>query len=287
VDFDGDAISSNNWENLTAPTADLSAVIYWSMVETETHWFLLYTDFHPRDWTEDCTPFFGLITEPCHENDMEGAMVVLRKTQASHGTFEALYTEAHNTLHIHVNNAAIQPGTGHLETVGVTFENGSHPELYVESKGHGVCALYFEASSHCQHPLDGTPPPFPGGDGIIYRHQGSAEVPPSGNEESVSYQLLSFEETIWPLRNDICDGSCMFDGTFNYEGVIVSKSFDGDTYGSDKANPPWAWDDPSDGPVQRGDFFFRPAYTLKTHLTLPEPVSSVYLHNPYLDVLFP
>ena len=212
-------------------------------------------------------------------------MVAVRKKGPPTGTFEALYTEAHNVLHIHVTDPAIQAGTGNLEEVGVTFEDGSHPELYVESKGHGVCALYFEASGHCKHPLDGTPPSFPGGDGIVYRYGGVAETPSSGNDVSVSYELLSFEDAIWPLRKDICDGDCLFDGTFNYNGVIMSKAFDGDTYGEDKANPPWAWDDPDDGPVYRGDFFFRPAYTLKTHLEIPEFVSEVYLHNPYLDAI--
>jgi hypothetical protein len=287
VDFDGDFISSNNWENLESPGVDLSAVIYWSMVETETHWFILYADFHARDWDEDCTPLFGLFSEPCHENDMEGAMVVVRKVGSPHGTFEALYTEAHNVLHIHVNDPSIQAGTGHLEDVGVTFEDGSHPELYVESHGHGVCALYFEASGHCEHPLDGTPPSFPGGDGIVYRHQGFAEVPPSGNADNVSYQLVSLEDTLWPLNKDICDGTCLFDGTFNYEGAIVSKAFDGDSWGNDKANPPWAWDDPDDGPVFRGDLFFRPAHALKTHLNVPGQVSELYLYNPYLDAISP
>jgi ABC-type oligopeptide transport system substrate-binding subunit len=37
VDFDGDWVGNNNWEN--QPTGDLSAYVYYSVVETETHWF--------------------------------------------------------------------------------------------------------------------------------------------------------------------------------------------------------------------------------------------------------
>ena len=59
-------------------------------------------------------------------------------------------------------------------------------------------------------------------------------------------------------------------------------AFDGETYGDDKANPPWAWDDPDDGAVYRGDFFFRPARALTTHDHVPGPISQVYAHNPFL-----
>ena len=282
-DFDGDNISNNNWENLHAPEADLRAMIYWSVVETETHWFILYTDFHARDWTEDCDPFLPF-KEPCHENDMEGAMVVVRKGTDPFGKFEVLYTEAHNTLHVFTNNPAIQPAsTPNLETEGVSFEDGTHVELYVESKGHGVCALYYDGEGHCQHPTDGAPPPFPGGDGIVFRYNGGlAEVPESGNDPDVGYALLPFEDTVWAHREDVCDDGCMFDGQMTYDGVQLPKAFDGDTWGKDKANPPWAWDDPDDGPVFRGDFFFRPAKAMVTHLDVPGPVSQKYVVNPYL-----
>ena len=53
-DFDGDTRSDNNWENLKKSGVDLSAVIYYTVVETQTHWFITYTDFHPRDWKEHC-----------------------------------------------------------------------------------------------------------------------------------------------------------------------------------------------------------------------------------------
>ncbi len=67
-----------------------------------------------------------------------------------------------------------------------------------------------------------------------------------------------------------------------YDGVKLGKAFNGDTWGKDKANPPWAWDDPNDGAVYRGDFFFRPAKTVLTHVKIPLTVSQDYVHNPYL-----
>ena len=284
-DFDGDTISNNNWENVFTASADLGAVVYWSVVETMTHWYILYTDFHPRDWTENCDPLLPFL-EPCHENDMEGAMVMVKKDDSEFGEFVLLVTEAHNILHIFTNDPAITAKeTNQLEDVGVSFEGERHPKLYVESKGHGVCALDFDGPDHCQHPVGPGVNPFPGGDGIVYRYKGQAEVPSSGNDQDVGYALVSFYDTIWQQRHSICDGACTFDGTFNYQGKQLAKAFNGDTWGEDKANPPWAWDDPNDGAVYRGDFFFRPASSVKIWLNIPGWTSTSYAHNLFLDEL--
>jgi hypothetical protein len=281
-DFDGDTVSHNNWENVFTPAADLSAVIYWSVIETLTHWYILYADFHPRDWTENCDPLLPFL-EPCHENDMEGAMVMVKKDDSQWGAFVLLVTEAHNLLHVFRNDPAITAkATEHLEGVGVSFEATRHPKLYVESKGHGVCALGFDGPDHCQHPVGEGDNPFPGGDGIVYRFKGQAEVPSGGNDQDVGYALVSLYDTIWQQRDSVCDGGCTFDGTFDYEGTSLPKAFDGDTWGEDKANPPWAWDDPDDGPVYRGDFFFRPASAVNTWVDVPGALSMTYVDNAFL-----
>ena len=281
-DFDGDTRSDNNWNNLDSKSADLRAVIYYSVVETESHYFVLYTDFHPRDWAKSCSTYLIPGYQPCHENDMEGAMVVVRKVDGEpFGRFEVLYTEAHNALHIYSNEPSVARRSGRLESVEVTFEDKTHPELYVESKGHGVCALLHEASSHCQRGV-ADPREFDGGDGLVYRYKGRAEAPRSGNDRDVGYALRPLGP-LWKRRADICDGGCTFDGEMRYAGMTLGLAFDGDDHGDDKANPPWAWDDPDDGAVARGDFFFRPAETLDKHIKLDGVISKTYLHNPYLQ----
>ena len=209
-------------------------------------------------------------------------MVVVRKVAGEPmGRFEVLYTEAHNALHIYSNEPSVVRRSGRLEAVEVTFEDTTHPELYVESKGHGVCALLHEAKSHCQRDVS-DPREFDGGDGVVYRYKGRAETPRSGNDRDVGYALRPLAP-LWKRRDDICDGGCTFDGEMRYVGMTIGIAFDGDNHGDDKANPPWAWDDPDDGPVARGDFFFRPAETLKQHIALDGVVSTTYLHNPYLS----
>jgi len=281
-DFDGDTRSDNNWDNLHKAGSDLRAVVYYSVVETATHWFLLYADFHPRDWDENCKPL-PLWPDKCHENDLEGAMVVVRKDSNRYGAFHLLYTEAHNTLHVHTNDPGVSARTTKsLGSNKVTFEQGSHVQLYVESKGHGVCALTYPGTKHCKHPTKPGANPFPGGDGIVYYPTGKAEIPSGGNDRKVGYALVPLRTTLWARRKDICDSGCTFDQKMIFEGQTLGKAFDGDTHKKDAANPPWAWDDPDDGAVYRGGFFFRPAETALTHLNIKGPFSKTYLYNPYL-----
>ena len=128
---------------------------------------------------------------------------------------------------------------------------------------------------------------FPGGDGIVYRPKAVGEVPDGKMDKDAGYELRPFIEEIGPYRDDMCDESCLFDGTFEYEGKEFAKSFDGDTWEDDKANPPWAWDSPDDGDVFRGDFFFKPAESLLIHVQMPEEVSVKYLYNPFLTAIEP
>ncbi len=282
VDYDGDFVGNNNWDNLEALGVDRKGVIYYAGIETETHWFLYYLAFHPRDWDISCQPI-PLGPDLCHENDMEGAMVMVEKDQAGSTRFLLMATEAHNNLDIFTNDSGISAlGSSHFHDTAVTFEDSTHPELYIESKGHGICALYYTSTLYCRHDLSSMPPVFGGDDGLVYRVADVGEEPESGNDRDVGYELRLLDDDLWSRREDVCNEACLFDGLGDYEGISLGMSFNGDDHGTDKANPPWGWDDPSDGDVYRGDFFFRPALAVTTWLTLPRPVSQVYLYNPYL-----
>ena len=95
VDFDGDWIGQNNWEN--QPAGDFSAHVYYSVAETETHWFLFYSLFHPRDYTSDSCEKSG----SCHENDMESLQIVAAKDGSSFGCPVALETLAHSHIYLY------------------------------------------------------------------------------------------------------------------------------------------------------------------------------------------
>ena len=50
-DFDVNWQADDNWDNLMKHP--LLARVYFSVVETCTHWFVVYGFFHPRDWTDE------------------------------------------------------------------------------------------------------------------------------------------------------------------------------------------------------------------------------------------
>ncbi|HEX8864023.1 MAG TPA: hypothetical protein VF821_00065, partial [Lentzea sp.] len=106
VDFDGDWNTLNNWENQTQLNK-LTGASYYSVVETSTHWFLVYSFFHPRDWDDEPDPF-GTST---HENDMEGVLLTVRK-DSGFGQLEAAVTVAHSDFYSYV-------------PAGSTFRNGA------------------------------------------------------------------------------------------------------------------------------------------------------------------
>ena len=49
-DFDGDWRGDNNWENLDNLNYKLRAYVYFSVIETTTHYFIHFATFHPRDY---------------------------------------------------------------------------------------------------------------------------------------------------------------------------------------------------------------------------------------------
>ncbi|QGP92329.1 hypothetical protein MGLY_17030 [Neomoorella glycerini] len=252
-DFDGDWRGNNNWDNLDVyPTP---AYIYYSVTETETHYFIGYYFFHPRD--------DGPTTLDKHENDLEGVLVAVRKDGSLYGSFQLMETMAHGNWYQYTNDPNITTGLDNVDG-GVLFSS-SHPKVFVQANGqspwggHGVFAY------------DGSE--APGGDGIVYIYGGTAQVPVSGSGNYINvynYALKSIDE-LWDRRNDIGDGR-----TFGRWGA-----FDGDNYNADAASAPWGWDDGDDGATFTGDNFADPAHMVDTHLNGLGNFAHVYAYNPY------
>jgi hypothetical protein len=112
-DFDGDWNGLNNWANIgKRPPAERSrdtmarAFIYYSVVETETHYFINYCAFHPQDREPRCADV------ECHENDLEGGLHLVRKG-AENGGMGALWMTmylAHDNWFTHLTPAGRAAG---------------------------------------------------------------------------------------------------------------------------------------------------------------------------------
>lgn len=254
VDYDGDWVGNNNWDNF--PNGDLAAYVYYSVIETETHYFLFYSLFHPRDYEPFCFPSL------CHENDMESIQIVVLKDGSPFGKLQAMETLAHSQIYLYVADPNVRGGF--LSVRGpVIFEN-ARPVIYVETYGHGIYG----------HKIG-----LKGGT-MVYWPGEQAQVP-QGTSGKVTYALIPIYETLWQHRHDIGPGK-LFDQPFEYRGVKLGAAFDGDDWGEDKANSPWGYPQALGTELSRGDWFIDPAKALAYHARSPNPFSPRYLYNPYL-----
>lgn len=243
--FDGDWDGCNNWEN--KDNYPLNAWAYYWISETDTNWFIGYAFFHPRDWEEVNSDLIS------HENDLEGILLAIQKDSSGYGKFLAMVTLAHADFYSFKDfdeAPSKDVWEGHESIDGDVDFMGSHPKIYIQAQGHGIVGdpaktLPDDMTIIWKFDLNG--------DYVIYYPYGYAEVPRGGNDRKVSYALRAIDE-LWQRRED----PQVFAGY---------GTFKGDTYGHNKANAPWAWDDHDDGEIVAGEFFTDPAHLIDYYFT--------------------
>ncbi|HZE38485.1 MAG TPA: hypothetical protein VE172_06690 [Stackebrandtia sp.] len=253
VNYDGDWDAKNNWEHQDDDVSRLTGAVYFSVVETRTHWFIVYSYFHPRDW--DDNPFGST-----HENDMEGAMLVVRRDGSQYGALEGMVTEAHTNFYSYVPQGS--PLTDGRENIDgtikmVNVDGVAHPSTRQEAKGHGCYAW------------DGKD--FPGGDGVVYYPRGRGEVPGGGDDADVSYRLVDTfaDGGLWARRADA--------QTYASFGTFV-----GDNGKDNAANTAWGWDDSDDGgDLPRGLMATDPAKLVNAYFDGTGDFALSYTRNGY------
>jgi hypothetical protein len=251
INFDGDWVATNNWNNASKYT--LSAHGYYSVVETTTHWYILYAFFHPRDWTD--IPFFGIDE---HENDLEGCLLIVYKDGSTYGTLEGMVTVFHTDFYSFVPDGS--PLTANQETVDgkVSFVNHNgrlRPIIAQEAKGHGLKAYPYVKIN---------------GDGIIYwPSKDTAGVPISNYDGNCTYKLV-----------DIFTPGGLFEQRTNRQLFAADGGSFLSSYGSGNANAPWRWDDKDDTPGA-GALAIDPAYLSSVYFKGFRSFSREYLNNRY------
>jgi hypothetical protein len=283
-DFDGDWDGSNNWESLGAGTSQ--AYVYYAAMETSTHWFLIYTFFHPRDYSDQC------LAGTCHENDNEGVILTVRKDGSEFGRLQVMETLAHNHVYSFVADNRIEDGIHDVDGELLVHE-GSHPMVFIEAGGHGALGVASEDSLFSAKDMDFR------NTGVTYVYKGVSERPRHANDRSVGYELLPIYEHLWKRAQnvDVTD-SRTFTDFFEYEPFgerptvkwnVIGGAFYGSRHGENKAKPFWGWHDErtKDKKVlSRGQWGLDPAYAVSQNLRFPidEPFSLEYVYNPYLGI---
>lgn len=162
VNFDRDWRMNNNWENL--PYYPPNAAVYYSLVESDTHYFIGYYLYYPRH-----------IGKAQHEHDMAGVLAVVQKGS---GQLELLLTYNHNEC-LKWNGSHVRLEAG-------------HPSLVVSAGTHEISPVKtYEAA------------PGPGGIcPLSPEKQVPGTGSQTGTASSAVYQLVDLKE-LWQRCNDI------------------------------------------------------------------------------------
>ena len=262
VDFDNDWDTTNNWEN--AESHELSACCYYSVVESATHWFVVYAFFHPRDWSD--IPVIGGLDE--HENDLEGCLAIVRRPTPGDdpkwGEIEGLVTVFHRDLFTYVTtDSPFLEGEEDIdgELTLQEFDGSRHPVTAQEAKGHGLKAWPYVK--------------IEGGDGVIYvPSRSESEEPSSPNDREVMYRLVDIfaEGGLWSRQDDM--------ETFSTWGI-----FAGDDGKNNAAHAPWRWDDhDDDSHLTGGELALDPVRLTMIYFSDLGDFSREYLRNEYQQI---
>ncbi len=283
-DYDGDWRGDNNWDSLDTGTSQ--AYVHYAVMETQTHWFLIYSFFHPRDYSDRC------VVGTCHENDNEGIILTVAKDGSPFGRLQVMETLAHDNIYDFCIDSRIRNGVHDIDGE-VEFMDGSHPIIFIESGGHGI---YGSTSGHSRV-KDKTE--FTAGTGVTYKYKGTAEKPRHANDRNVGYALLPIYTQWWERSMEgRTEANLMFDDFFTYQPLgdrpttripHISGAFLGRKEASNKAKPFWGWHDVTTQKkkvLATGQWGLDPAYSVSHNLRFPEsePFSLDYVFNPYLAV---
>ncbi len=283
-DYDGNWRGADNWENLASGSS--KAFVYYAVMETETHWFLIYNFFHPRDYSDFC------VASSCHENDNEGLILTVRKDSSKFGKLEVMETLAHNNIYSFTNNSAIKKGVHDIDGK-IEFHENTHPIIFIEAGGHGIFSSNYKSSL-----FDSTKMEFKQNTGVTYIYGKKSESPQFSNDRNVSYALLPIYDEWWSKGNQKSSKATeTFDDFYVYEpfgnrprasAKYISGAFHGVMASKNQAKPFWAWFDKKTKDkkiLNTGQWALDPAYSVSMNLKFPDnsPVSLEYIFNPYLE----
>ena len=311
-DYDGDLNPDNNWDNLGA--FPLEACVYYSVQESQTHYFIGYYVYHPRDWVSS--------KPAAHEHDLEGVMLVVSKPGTALSDLVLSYTEAHDDAYFFSNESLTIPNYpldagswlsgDHLdglfgfwdaglitgENRNIYFSDG-RPAVFIEALGHGIGQIRRAlVESGSGFDFSGTTYAFHGADGVRYTPSSTSQsaVPDADDAgaQSIEYKLLPLRSWFWDYRHDSLF-SDLITITTN-RGIVLPRM--GYTFSVDVQDPgahaPWGWPEYSSYHLglesvldsERGDFFLDPAEFVSRIITdwaaFQDTAFSSYLSNVYL-----
>ncbi|MFQ5964389.1 MAG: CARDB domain-containing protein [Candidatus Scalinduaceae bacterium] len=238
----GTICGDDNW--IGAEINPLYASVYYDVKETDTHWFIYYAVFHPRDWAtikdeNNITKRFE------HENDMEAMLFVIKKDGSDYGDLIIIESMAHN---IWMNypigqNITVIPAQGSSDINEGVNKYGDHRYVaFIESRGHGIyfdkykCTVAGINIGNWYNNNDKFTP------GVVYVNFGNfAHEEPDLNklnsfyDSFYKYDLIDIKK-LWDLKEDP-DSDCIYcTDSQGYDAFCGTEPTGSD---NNQAHPPW------------------------------------------------
>lgn len=225
VDFDGDFNGANNKSNGLSTNTQLPAHVYWSVISTESHYFIRYILYYvARRYGHGSNATYN-------EHDFTGLVVVVNRdtlevdlVQGVHNYESTSQTQA---LTYRPSGSPVQ-GRGNNENSILNvqrsdLEEGASFPVYIPSGDHAGC-FWHRRSDNVFFPAScpGNPGEFVGNQGVILRLGSQAQTYAEATDSEVpnilemTYTLLPFVDPFWTQRQD---SNC---GLFSQTGFTYS-----------------------------------------------------------------
>lgn len=283
----------HNWSKVNDEHNRLLAHGYYSVVETTTHYFILYAFYHPQDWYDaKSKTLYDIIRKKFdeHLNDMEGALAIVTKKENER--VDAFITVSHFHFYSYANQKKTDDEflyddvwkdriRGYKEdldgNIWPTEDNGRYRfSLYAQARGHGIrgdrkkwgterkIIRYFPSKDVAEEPDENN-----------YQEENDYLY------QNVRYKLIDFFEEpdgLWANK----DSPNVFQANKKGQDAFVEPDEE-DRPVPGSANPPWGWDD-TDDRHKCGELAINPAKIVHDYFTGLREFSLEYIHNPYLNI---
>jgi len=277
----------------------LNAHGYYSVVETHTHYFIVYAFYHPQDWSA----FWGDPGDPTksdpskidqHLHDMEGALAIVPKREH----FEDERIEALITIsHFHFYSYAGWEDSEKNKIPGPYLITGWTKDLdgaiqvsdrYSAEPGEPKYRFKLYAASG-SHAIKGLQKDW-GDEKNIIRYRPSLQTAEEPTKTFSPEEDASFQETKYKLISVFevdglwaqVENSRVIQPNNKGQQAFVIK--EGNKYRPGSANPPWGWDDYDDR-HKPGEFAWDPAHLVNDYFNGLREFSREYIHNPYIGIV--
>jgi hypothetical protein len=295
IDFDGDWNTENNMKNLESDTEgkSLKATVYYSLIESKTHFIILYSIFHPLEWSrekEDLTRWY--------ENDIKNVQVVVKKQSrnSSEGQIWMLAIQRssgidfYKTAEAYVKERRVKFQNFKLlfaDSQGEPSPEGTHPILIMTSGHHNVFVPK-ERPEYFENIGDWQSRP-----GVLYvPSQSLSEGEVSGKKDTprTQYALVDIAELLWDTSEAKPHNASFQRPFFDYADEQISfedvpvwlkgESLEGVRTHSENPNiVPFAFGKHL-GKNSQGTFFFNPIAAYQTYFFV-YGWSLHYIYHPY------